>query len=334
MSQTGPERAQSQLLLRRLLPEAKQARAGDVGATSPNERAKAAAACPARSSALDPDPVAASLCSRSQSARGRTNADRRSRARGIGARPRTSAPRATASGRRAGTVVTSRRLGRILDLLGEVGDPDASLDWLCGTCAQELGVSGAAVALILSGQDPGNIAASDELAAAVVDLQFSTGEGPAIDAHRSRRAVLEPELSSSTRWPAFAPEAVAVGAAAVFALLLQVGAARSGALTLYRDRPGPLGEGVLTDALAMAEVACEITLGLQAQVPPGSLHEVLNQLAAKRTELYQATGMVVVQLDVGPEGAVAAIRARAYATDRPVDEVAADVVARRFRFER
>ncbi|MHB1553811.1 MAG: ANTAR domain-containing protein [Acidimicrobiales bacterium] len=230
--------------------------------------------------------------------------------------------------------MTSRRLGRILDLLGEVGDPDASLDWLCGTCAEQLAVSGAAVALILSGQDPGNIAASDEVAAAVVDLQFSTGEGPAVDAYRSRRAVLEPELSSSTRWPAFAPEAVAVGAAAVFALLLQVGAARSGALTLYRDRPGPLGEGVLTDALAMAEVACEITLGLQAQVPPGSLHEVLNQLAAKRTELYQATGMVVVQLDVGPEGAVAAIRARAYATDRPVGEVAADVVARRFRFER
>jgi len=43
--------------------------------------------------------------------------------------------------------------------------------------------------------------------------------------------------------------------------------------------------------------------------------------------------MVVVQLDVGPAEAVAAIRARAYATDRPAGEVAADVVARRFRFD-
>ncbi|MHB1773669.1 MAG: ANTAR domain-containing protein [Acidimicrobiales bacterium] len=230
--------------------------------------------------------------------------------------------------------VTTRRLARILDLLGQLGDPDASLDWLCGTCAQQLEVSGAAVALILSGHDPGKIAASDEVAAAIVDLQFSTGEGPAIDAHRSRRAVLEPELSSTTRWPAFAPEAVAVGAAAIFALPLQVGAARFGALTLYRGEPGPLGEGVLADALAMAEVACEITLGLQAQVPPGSLHEVLDQLAATRTVLYQATGMVVVQLDASPEEAVAAIRARAYATGRPAGEVAADLVARRLRFDR
>ena len=230
--------------------------------------------------------------------------------------------------------MTSPRLTRILDLLGEVGDPDASLDWLCGTCARELGVSGAAVALILSGHDPGNIAASDRVASAIVDLQFGTGEGPAIDAHRSRRAVLEPELSSSTRWPAFAPEAVAAGAAAVFALPLQVGAARFGALTFYRDLPGPLGDDVLADALAMAEVACDITLRLQAQVPPGSLHEVLDELAATRTELYQATGMVVVQLDAGPEEAVAAIRARAYASGRLVGEVAADVVARRLRFER
>jgi hypothetical protein len=117
-------------------------------------------------------------------------------------------------------VVTNGRLGRILGLLGDVGDPDASLDWICGTCASELEVSGAAVALILTGHDPGTIASSDDMAAAIVDLQFATGEGPAIDAHHSRRAVLEPDLGTATRWPVFAPEAVRLGAAAVFALPL------------------------------------------------------------------------------------------------------------------
>lgn len=229
--------------------------------------------------------------------------------------------------------VTSDRVARVLDRLGELGDPDTSLDWLCATCAEELDVSGAAVAHLLSGHDPGNLAASDEVAAALVDLQFCTGEGPAIDAHHSRRAVLEPELRSATRWPAFGPEAVAAGAAALFALPLQAGAARIGALSLYRDQPGPLGEDELTRALALAEVACEIILCLQAQVPPGSLHQVLDHLADRRTVLYQATGMVAVQLDVGPEEAAAAIRGRAYATDRPFREIAAEVVARRLRFE-
>ena len=146
-------------------------------------------------------------------------------------------------------VVVTRRLAKILESLGDVYDPDASLDWLCRTCAQELGMTGAAVAFILGEHDPGHIAASDERASLVVDLQFTSGEGPTIDAHHSGRSVLEPELAATTRWPAFAPEAVAAGAAAVFALPLQVGGARFGALTLYRDRPGPLGEGLLADAL-------------------------------------------------------------------------------------
>jgi len=66
--------------------------------------------------------------------------------------------------------VTSGRLARILSLVGDVGDRNASLDWICGTCTSKLEVSGAAVGLILSGHDPGSIAASDDGAAAIVDL--------------------------------------------------------------------------------------------------------------------------------------------------------------------
>ena len=234
--------------------------------------------------------------------------------------------------RRAGAAVT-RRLATIVGLLGQLEDPDASLDWLCRTCAEKLEMGGAAVALIPTDHDPGNIAASDERASLVVNLQFSAGEGPTIDAHRDGRPVLAPDLATAISWPAFAPEAVAAGVAAVFALPLQIGAANFGILTFYRDRPGPLGEGFLADALAMADVACEITLRLQAQVPPGSLHEVIETLATERTVVYQAMGMIAVQLGVGLGEAIAVLRARAYAVGRPVCEVAADVVARRFRFD-
>ena len=227
----------------------------------------------------------------------------------------------------------TRRPAAIMGSLGDLANPDASLDWLCRTCAEELGMGGAAVALIPADHDPGNIAASDERASFVVDLQFTSGEGPTIDAHRDRRPVLEPELATAGRWPVFAPEAVAAGVSAVFALPLQIGAANFGVLTFYRDRPGPLGDAFLVDAMAMADVACEITLRLQARVPPGSLHEVIETLATERTVVYQATGMIMVQLGVGPEEAIAVLRARAYAVGRPVCEVAADVVSRRLRLD-
>jgi ANTAR domain-containing protein len=196
-----------------------------------------------------------------------------------------------------------------------------------------LGVSGAAVALILAGDGPSSLAASDPLAELIVDLQCTLGEGPSIDAYGSGRPVLVGELAAGTRWPAFAPEAIAAGAVAVFALPLQVGAARFGAFTLYRDRAGPLGPSALADALAIGELACEITLCLQADVPPGSLAQVVDDVVAQRTVIYQATGMVLAQLGISPEAALATLRARAYADGRPLADVSADVVARRLQFD-
>ncbi len=233
---------------------------------------------------------------------------------------------------RVGEVVTNRQ-SAILASLNAPGDLDASLDVLCQMSTEALGVSGAAVALLLAGDDPCSLASSDGRALQIVDLQFSIGEGPCIDAHHSGRPVLVPDLATATRWPVFAKEAVAAGAAAVFAIPLQVGAAKFGALTLYRDRAGPLGEGVLSDALAIADVACEITLCFQARVPPGSFNQVIDDLVDQRTVVYQATGMVLRQLGVSPEAALATLRARAYADGRRLGEVSADVVARRLRFD-
>jgi hypothetical protein len=229
-------------------------------------------------------------------------------------------------------VVTNRR-GAVLASLDAAGDLDASLDVLCQTSTEALGISGAAVALLLAGDDPCSLASSDERALQVVELQFSLGEGPCIDAHDSGRPVLVANLVAATRWPIFANEAVTAGAAAVFALPLQVGAAKFGVLTLYRDRAGSLGPGVLADALAIADVACEITLCFQAQVPPGSFHQVIDDLVDQRTVVYQATGMVLRQLGVSPEAALATLRARSYAEGRRLGEVSADVVARRLRFD-
>ncbi len=230
-------------------------------------------------------------------------------------------------------MAVTRRLATIVGLLGFIEDPSATLGWLCHAFAAYLGMGGAAVALIPNSHDPGNIAASDAWASFVAELQFRSGEGPTIDAHRERRPVFEAELAKATRWPDFASQAVAAGVEAVFALPLQIGAASFGVLTFYRDRPGQLSGDLLADALAMADLACEVTLCLQAQVPPGSLHEVIEALATERTVVYQAAGMIAVQLGVGLEQAMALLRGRAYASGRAVQDVASDVVARRFRFD-
>ena len=49
-------------------------------------------------------------------------------------------------------------------------------------------------------------------------------------------------------------------------------------------------------------------------------------------EVYQATGMVMAQLDVPAETALSRLRAYAFVHDRTIDDIARDVVARRLRF--
>ena len=51
-----------------------------------------------------------------------------------------------------------------------------------------------------------------------------------------------------------------------------------------------------------------------------------------RLEVHQATGMVLVQLEIPGEDAFARLRAYAFARGRPLTDVARDVVARRLVF--
>jgi AmiR/NasT family two-component response regulator len=65
-----------------------------------------------------------------------------------------------------------------------------------------------------------------------------------------------------------------------------------------------------------------------------SFSEGLAEAVEYRAELFQAQGMVMVQLGVPIGEALARMRAYAYAHGRRLDQVAADVLARRLHFDR
>ena len=120
---------------------------------------------------------------------------------------------------------------------------------------------------------------------------------------------------------------------AVFGFPLQVGAVRLGALNLYRDRPGPLTDDQHADALVMADVAAQAVLVMQANAPPGSLAAELEAAATSTSSCTKPSGMVAAQLEVSVGQALIRLRAYAFGNDRPLIEVAEDVVARRLRFD-
>src|SRR4051794_14681949 len=196
-------------------------------------------------------------------------------------------------------------------------------------------MTGAGV-MLMSGDLPlGSVCSSTPVSTLIEDLQYTTGEGPCVDAYHQGQPVLEPDLASPTvtRWPSFASPAVAAGARAVFGFPLEIGSVRLGALNLYRDRPGALSEDQHADALVAAGVAARAVLDMQVRAPDGGLTASADEGSDYRFVVHQAAGMISVQLDVSVAEALIRLRARAFANDRPINDLARDVVARRVRFE-
>ena len=206
---------------------------------------------------------------------------------------------------------------------------------ICRACVDGLDVDGAAISLLTAGAARQTLAATDATAELLEDLQFTFNEGACMEAARTGNPVLVGDLRHSgevERWPMFAAAVLERSAVrAVFALPLQWGAVNLGVLDLYRLQPGALDDAQLRDAIAAADAAALMMLGLRTDPDQGRV-DWLDQAVAHRAEIHQATGMVSVQLDVTAAEALARMRAHAFVHDRLLIDVACDVVARRLMF--
>jgi len=226
---------------------------------------------------------------------------------------------------------------RFARILAELSAADGA--WpvarLCAACPRILGVNGAGI-MLMSGDIPrGSLGTTDEVSRLIEDLQYTLGEGPCVDACQQDQAVAEPDLARpvTRRWPAFTPPVLRAGARAVFTFPLAIGTVRLGALDSYRDRPGPLSGEQHADALAVAGVAARWVLEAQAGAPPGTVAEELEAGADFHFAVHNAAGMVSVQQDISVTDALIRLRAYAFTHDRPLTEVAQDVVDRKLRLE-
>lgn len=207
---------------------------------------------------------------------------------------------------------------------------------LCRAATEALSGSGAGLSVMAEDGLRGVTAASDAATEHLEELQFLFGEGPCIDAFEARRPVLVPDVMDSAvhRWPVYTPGVHERGVRAVFAFPLQIGAARLGALDVFRTRHGSLTADELGQALTFADVAVTVLLDGQALARPGDAASGLAEAFDGRAELFQAQGMITVQLGVTLAEALARIRAHAYAENRPLRDIARDIVDRRLRLAR
>jgi len=228
---------------------------------------------------------------------------------------------------------SERRATILAEMLGPDRrmSPRDMVDLVCRFSVERLELAGCALLLIGGADAVETLSKAGPQSGDLADLQFSLGEGPCLEAHRSGLPVLVPDLTAeSSRWPAFAPEAAALGVHAEFSLPLRVGAAALGTLDMSRLEPGMLADDDLTDALVTADIATDALLSLQDG--PGELTRLLEG-GTDRLVVHHATGILSVRMNVTTSDALARLRAYAFRTGRSIQDVATEVVNRRVMFD-
>lgn len=171
------------------------------------------------------------------------------------------------------------------------------------------------------------MAATSEAAKTVELFQIQTNEGPCRDCVHSGSPISAIDLQTETsRWPRFAPVAVAAGFRSAHAFPLRLRGQVLGALNLFRVEGTDLPPADIATAQAFADVA---TIALlqdrvvdDAQRIAGQLQEALNS----RVTLEQAKGIVSGRSGCDMDAAFAALRQHARNTGQRLTSVAQDVI--------
>lgn len=211
------------------------------------------------------------------------------------------------------------------------------LDGICRVAVRLLPADGAGITMTDRDARPlGTVAASSPLFRRLEDIQFTLGEGPCVEASVARSPAIEDDVgrTGTRRWPAFAAAALEEGVNAAFAFPVHVGAARLGVLDVYRYRAGPLTPESLRDALCLARVCLTTMLQLPQHGPVGEAADGMGDAFPLSPEVYQAQGVVMVQLEVSLAEAMVRLRAHAYASGHPITDVAREVLAGKIVFTR
>jgi GAF domain-containing protein len=206
----------------------------------------------------------------------------------------------------------------------------------CAPFLDALPVSGAAISTVGDlARVPETLCASDVQAARLDELQFDLGEGPCWQVKATKLPVLEPDVRThpNRAWPLFSDALQKLPVRAMFAFPLMIGPMNVGVVDLYSLSPGSLDRKLEEDAARLAQTASrQVLREMVSRMADEFERESPVQREFSRRTVYQATGMVVAQLQISAEDAALVLRAHAFAAGRSVRDVAEDVLAWRLDF--
>jgi len=206
------------------------------------------------------------------------------------------------------------------------GGPSA-LPAVMQVVAARLRTSSAVVALSGEHQPMALTAASDATARRAHDLELVLAEGPATEAGHGSLVVAAGGVLLD-RWPRYGPAAADLGIHGVSAAPLGTRDAVLGTLCAYDATPATVPAGAATAIRMMADALTQVLLGVADPADPDGQLRILDYLDGSDSQsvVHQAAGMVSVQCGCRIDDALDLLAARAFASGRPVRDIAQEVL--------
>jgi anti-anti-sigma factor len=170
-------------------------------------------------------------------------------------------------------------------------------------------------------------AATDQTVLDMDAQQYSTGEGPCVDASNQGRWFHTHSLRAEVRWPAFTPRAMALGIRSILSSPLEAWGRPVGALNIYSHRPLAFATGDQQLAMKFAvEVSALLTdAGLDASDDERS--ERFRASLRSREVIAQAQGVLMEREGLSERAAFTALRIRSQRTGRSLRNRAEELIA-------
>jgi len=226
--------------------------------------------------------------------------------------------------------IPERLTSRMAAVLAGLQSEERTAFRLCEAGRRMLDADGASLTVMTDDESVLVVAATDDLSRQLEDLQDVVGEGPSRDAFRENSVqVADFSEHDDGRWPVMHEHGRRLGfEGTIVALPLRPRDEPIGTLTAHRaDRE------IAIDPATADFLGAAIGVALVHDARLGMAGDLLAEAWPLRARIHQAAGMVISQVGVRPEDALALLRGQAFAQDTTLADIAQQVVQRRIGFE-
>jgi transcriptional regulator with GAF, ATPase, and Fis domain len=228
------------------------------------------------------------------------------------------------------TMEREARLGQLavslVDTITGDYDLDELLENLVNECKALLRIDEAGLVLADADGQLHVMAATNEAAHEMEQLQVDTGEGPCVSAYETRSVVTVHELDGADQWPALRERAAAIGFHSVHAVPLTAGDQSLGAMNLFSAHPGALNSPDAHTAKALADIASIGILHHRIHARHELVREQLQTALDSRVRIEQAKGIVSSRRAESVDAAFTRIRSFARNRGLRLQDVATQII--------